>query len=209
MKLKTIFLLFVLLAVFLSGCSNGKRHVTTIDLAAETDTEALFTSEALPSATETTPSSSVTEPVPLEETATAFPATTVYVSTPESTSCIPATESTVYVSTPESTVYITAEATTAAVYIEPSAVVEITQETTILSRSIVPETEAVAAAVPQPAANNDPLAQDYVLNKNSKKFHYPTCSSVSQMKDSNKESVHTTRDEIIAQGYSPCGRCKP
>ena len=29
------------------------------------------------------------------------------------------------------------------------------------------------------------------------------------MKDKNKQEFHGTRDEVVAKGYSPCGRCKP
>lgn len=50
---------------------------------------------------------------------------------------------------------------------------------------------------------------DYVLNTNTKKYHYPNCSSVNQMKDKNKEFYSGTREEIIAKGYSPCGNCRP
>ena len=49
----------------------------------------------------------------------------------------------------------------------------------------------------------------YVLNTNTKKFHYPTCNSVSKMKAKNRQDVNTTRDEIIAMGYDPCGICHP
>ena len=49
----------------------------------------------------------------------------------------------------------------------------------------------------------------YVLNTNTKKFHYPDCSSVDQMSEKNKKEVTSSRDELIDQGYSPCGRCKP
>ena len=52
-------------------------------------------------------------------------------------------------------------------------------------------------------------AQKYILNTNTKKFHYPTCSSVSQMAEKNKKAVTASRDEIIADGYSPCVNCKP
>ena len=52
-------------------------------------------------------------------------------------------------------------------------------------------------------------AYTYVLNTNTKKFHYPTCRSVSQMAEKNKKAVTASRDEIIADGYSPCGNCKP
>lgn len=49
----------------------------------------------------------------------------------------------------------------------------------------------------------------YILNTNSHKFHDPFCSSVDQMSDSNKEEFTGTRDEVIAMGYEPCGRCNP
>lgn len=49
----------------------------------------------------------------------------------------------------------------------------------------------------------------YILNTNSHKFHDPSCSSVDQMSDNNKEEFTGTRDEIIAMGYDPCGRCNP
>lgn len=50
-------------------------------------------------------------------------------------------------------------------------------------------------------------AQTYVLNSRSKKFHRPECSSVSTMKT--PEEVTITRQELIDQGYSPCGNCQP
>ena len=50
---------------------------------------------------------------------------------------------------------------------------------------------------------------DFVLNTNSRKFHYPTCSSVSQTKDKNKDYYKGTREELLDMGYDSCGRCKP
>lgn len=49
----------------------------------------------------------------------------------------------------------------------------------------------------------------YVLNTNTRKFHYPSCSSVDKMKDKNKQYYTGTRDEVIAMGYDPCQRCCP
>ncbi|MBQ5523483.1 MAG: hypothetical protein IIT86_11870 [Oscillospiraceae bacterium] len=49
----------------------------------------------------------------------------------------------------------------------------------------------------------------YIANTNTKKFHFPSCSSVSQMKESNKWYFTGTRDELIDMGYDPCGRCHP
>lgn len=49
----------------------------------------------------------------------------------------------------------------------------------------------------------------YVLNTNTKKFHLPSCSSVSDMKEKNKKEVSCSREEVINMGYDPCKRCNP
>ena len=49
----------------------------------------------------------------------------------------------------------------------------------------------------------------YVLNTNTKKFHYPSCSSAALISDKNRAESNKTRDELISEGYSPCGVCKP
>ena len=53
------------------------------------------------------------------------------------------------------------------------------------------------------------LYESYVLNKNTKKFHYPSCASAKNIKENNREEFTGTRKEIINRGYSPCGNCKP
>ena len=50
---------------------------------------------------------------------------------------------------------------------------------------------------------------DYILNTNSKKFHYPSCSSVDTMAEHNTEYFTGSRDDVIAMGYEPCKRCNP
>ena len=49
----------------------------------------------------------------------------------------------------------------------------------------------------------------YILNTHTKKFHYPDCSSVNDMKEKNKEAFTGSREELIEMGYSPCGKCNP
>ncbi len=61
------------------------------------------------------------------------------------------------------------------------------------------------ADVPQSA----PVEVTYILNVNTGKFHLPGCRSVKQMKDKNKREVRSTREDMIAQGYSPCANCNP
>ena len=59
------------------------------------------------------------------------------------------------------------------------------------------------------ASNPVSTGTDYILNTNTHKFHYSNCSSVNQMAERNKQAYTGTRDEVIAMGYSPCGRCHP
>ena len=49
----------------------------------------------------------------------------------------------------------------------------------------------------------------YILNTSSHKFHLPDCPSVSSMKEANKSTYTGSREDLIAQGYEPCGQCKP
>lgn len=49
----------------------------------------------------------------------------------------------------------------------------------------------------------------YILNKHSKKFHYPNCLSVNDMNPRNRVTFSGNRDELISQGYTPCRNCKP
>lgn len=65
----------------------------------------------------------------------------------------------------------------------------------------------------EPPANQqpdpEPQGNTYILNTNTKKFHYSSCSSVDQMKESNKRVYTGNREDIISQGYVPCKRCNP
>lgn len=80
-----------------------------------------------------------------------------------------------------------------------------------------PETEVTTAAteteetgVPTEEETTEPAeAQDYVVNTNSGKFHYPDCGAAKRIKDSNRAERHCTREELVEQGYVPCGKCKP
>lgn len=49
----------------------------------------------------------------------------------------------------------------------------------------------------------------YILNTNTKKFHYPNCSSVKDIKENHRKNFYGTREEVVAAGYAPCGRCHP
>lgn len=62
---------------------------------------------------------------------------------------------------------------------------------------------------PEPETNPPAAGTDYIVNINTGKFHYPSCGSVKKMKESNKMYFNGTRDELISQGYDPCGNCHP
>lgn len=51
--------------------------------------------------------------------------------------------------------------------------------------------------------------QTYILNTNTHKFHKPDCSGVKDMKEKNREEYTGIREELIEEGYEPCGRCRP
>lgn len=50
---------------------------------------------------------------------------------------------------------------------------------------------------------------NYVLNTLSKKVHKPNCSAVSKISDKNRVSYSGDLDELIEEGYSACGICRP
>ena len=52
-------------------------------------------------------------------------------------------------------------------------------------------------------------AQTYVLNTNSRRFHLSDCPGAANMSARNRQTVTATRDELVAQGYRPCGICNP
>ena len=58
----------------------------------------------------------------------------------------------------------------------------------------------------QPSKTSEDL---YVLNKNTKKFHRPDCSSVQDIKPKNKQEFSGNTEALIQQGYSPCKNCNP
>jgi methylphosphotriester-DNA--protein-cysteine methyltransferase len=54
-----------------------------------------------------------------------------------------------------------------------------------------------------------PSSPTYILNTNTKRFHFPSCESVGSMKVKNRADFFGTREEAIQKGYKPCGNCNP
>lgn len=59
-----------------------------------------------------------------------------------------------------------------------------------------------------PAAAPAPSSASYIGNKNTMRFHIPSCASVTQMNPANQVAL-ASRAEAISGGYVPCGNCKP
>lgn len=59
------------------------------------------------------------------------------------------------------------------------------------------------------SSGTDTAVVEYVVNTDSGKFHLATCSSAQTLSDENKLVYTGSRDDLVAQGYTPCGRCKP
>ncbi|MDD6059661.1 MAG: hypothetical protein PUB97_04665 [Ruminococcus sp.] len=77
-----------------------------------------------------------------------------------------------------------------------------TTTTTTTTTTVIVVTEA-------PTEKPTQRIYTYVLNTSTKKFHYHGCNSVGDIKAENYGEYTGTRDEVMAQGYQPCGRCKP
>lgn len=74
------------------------------------------------------------------------------------------------------------------------------------TKKVTTTVKPTTTKVSEPAEKS---STNYVLNTNTMKFHYPSCSSVGQIKPENKEYFNGNREDIINQGFSPCGRCHP
>lgn len=63
-----------------------------------------------------------------------------------------------------------------------------------------------AGAATNPTGNS--TLQPYIGNAGSKKFHLPDCASVESIREDNRVEL-SSREQAVAEGYKPCGRCKP
>lgn len=90
-----------------------------------------------------------------------------------------------------------------------------TTTTTTESTTTAAETTTAATEPPAPAQEETPAEQPaanvftYVINTGSGIFHYPSCSSAKRISDANRSEYNGTREDLIAQGYTPCERCNP
>ncbi len=71
--------------------------------------------------------------------------------------------------------------------------------------------ESRASSDPPPATTAPAGSENatYVLNTRSMKFHRPECESVPTIASYNRAYTDKSREELIEEGFTPCGACKP
>lgn len=74
--------------------------------------------------------------------------------------------------------------------------------------SVTTNNEQSATPEQQPAQPAAP-STSYVVNTNTGKFHYPSCSSADDIASYNRMEYTGSRDDLVAQGYVACKRCNP
>lgn len=97
-------------------------------------------------------------------------------------------------------------------------------ETTVSSTTVVtttsrPTTVTTTKATTEPTTEEETepkreivhtqASYDYIVNTNTGKFHYSSCSQAGRIKEENKTVIHGTSDELESMGYTPCGKCNP
>lgn len=100
----------------------------------------------------------------------------------------------------------------------PSPETAVTPEATPSPMPSLSPTPSIAAAsptlspTPTPASTASPAPEitgTWVLNTSTKRFHDPGCKSVPTIKEKNRGEFTGPREDLIEQGYKPCGNCKP
>ena len=81
------------------------------------------------------------------------------------------------------------------------------QQSATTSSSVSSVTSAAASQPAEEQKPQDKIVQEFVLNKNTKKYHTLDCPSVNDIKPKNKATYSGTVEDVENMGYSPCKRC--
>lgn len=74
---------------------------------------------------------------------------------------------------------------------------EVSEETSFAES----ETESVISSTTE--------KNEYILNKNTRIFHYPSCFCIDRMSEKNKKVFEGSREDVLRLGYNSCGHCCP
>lgn len=123
------------------------------------------------------------------------------------------TTSTVLITTTSATTATTTVTTTVTTTTETTTIPE---TTTVTEPPTEPPTPAptepptpVPTEPPAPVAAEQNNLVEYWINTDSGKFHYSNCRTIKNEDDPHWERRWCDRQELIAEGYSPCGICEP
>ena len=67
-------------------------------------------------------------------------------------------------------------------------------------------TKAARDQTTNQAKSNTAIAQSYIANVNTKKFHLPSCS---YLPDQHNQKTFSSRNEAVSAGYAACKKCNP
>lgn len=81
--------------------------------------------------------------------------------------------------------------------------------TTVTTTEVTTEPTTEEETEPEREIVRTQASYDYIVNKNTGKFHYSSCSQADRIKEENKTVIHGTSDELESMGYTPCGKCNP
>lgn len=87
--------------------------------------------------------------------------------------------------------------------VQPGITIDYATGASCLAEEDAPSTDK------EEASDGDAADVTFVINTANGKFHKPDCSSVSAMKEENKREFFGTREELLKEGYTACGSCRP
>lgn len=131
------------------------------------------------------------------------------------------TTSTVLITTTSATTATTTVTTTVTTTTETTTIPETTTTEPPTEPPTLPPTEpptepptpapteppAPVIEEPQPVEQNNDTT--YLVNTDSNKFHYPSCRTIKNYDDPHWEERSCDRQQLLDEGYSPCGVCNP
>ena len=86
---------------------------------------------------------------------------------------------------------------------------ELTNKGMLPCKSCKPDPDFDYEKVEEGITEEEIVDYNYVINSKSMVFHIAGCGSIGAMNEENKQFSYETREELIIQGYSPCGNCHP
>ena len=83
-------------------------------------------------------------------------------------------------------------------------------ESTSKKDTLITTTENTTIKNNEVQTPDNSVKRNYVINVNSNKIHYSSCTFVGRMKEENKEEIQLTKDELnnyLNNGYTFCSTC--